>query len=106
MREKKGRVDIQSEAYAGKPTMPQSVLIIGIRFARKHVSIARVPQALSGFPLQLSVKRRNDLQVVDCPSDHETKGSFSKLVGDPNFAFSCRINEVHHHLTELYPSFK
>lgn len=44
MREKEERMDIQSEAYAGKPTMPQSVLIIGVRFARKHVSIARVPK--------------------------------------------------------------
>lgn len=37
-------MDIQSEAYTGKPTMPQSMLIIGVRFARKHVSIARVPK--------------------------------------------------------------
>lgn len=71
----------------------------------KPRSIGRLSQAPVSFHVQLSIRRRKDLQVIDCPSDHETESSFSKLVGDSNFTLDCRINEVHHHLTELHVSF-
>lgn len=64
------------------------------------------PRQLLSDHIQFSIRRRKDLQVIDCPSDHETKSSFSILAGDSNFTLDRRINEVHHHLTELHPSFK